>query len=123
METHFTCSKCGSEITHNDNFTAGYGLDDQNNKICYACCGEIDKDFMREHGKITLYLVERQGKWFVTNWPSSLEFRASVKVGHHNIAGKRYDAWFVFEGYYWHGVKYGDNTEICHCKKTKDKVC
>ena len=75
---------------------------------------------MRQHGRITLYLAKHDDKYEVTNWPSSLRLKASVKVGNHNIAGSRYDTWFNFEGVVWHGVCYGENTQLCHCKRTKE---
>lgn len=58
-----------------------------------------------------------------SNWPHTLVFRAHGQVGRHNIAGKRYDVWFNGpDGYEWHGVTYGDWTQLCHCKRTKRKA-
>lgn len=114
----------------------GYGLDSVNNPVCYECCAEGDKQTMRDTGKITLYLSktadyeelqQRLGNakpsgWQVSNWPGSLVIPCmKVNVGRHNIAGKRYDAYFIFEGYIWHGVQYGDNTQLIHCKRTKER--
>lgn len=111
------CFVCGKEIVK----PSGYGVDTNGNKVCYPCCAEQDKQYMRDHGRITLYLtMDGQGKYKVTNWPGSVIFSAScVKRSSHNIARYRYDTWFVFEGYYWHAVQYGDNTQIAHCKRTK----
>ena len=121
------CSRCDKEIEKSKNsFTSGYGLNDKNEKVCYNCCAERDKEYMREHGKNTLYLVKTTKQetglpfYHITNWPGSLSFDiTNRRVGRHNIAGVRYDVWFVFEGFYWHGVTYGDNTQLCHCKRTK----
>lgn len=107
-----------------------YGLRGNDEKICYKCCAELDKEYMRKNGKITLYLTceqvkrtrPRKCRGEVTNWPGSLRFSCHTRSGRHNIVGNRYDCWFVFEGYEWHGVTYGDNTQICHCKKTKVKA-
>jgi hypothetical protein len=88
--------------------------------ICYACCGEHDRRRMLETGKATLYLCQREpGAWVVSNWPSSLVFPVHHKrTGRHNMARRRYDAWFTGpDGKNWHGVQYGDNTQICHCKR------
>jgi hypothetical protein len=86
---------------------------------------------MRTDDNIDLYLVDakhespmKTGSPFwtheLTNWPGSLSIQVRrIKTGHHNIAGKRYDVWFTFEGHEWHGVQYGDNTQICHCRKLK----
>jgi len=119
-----TCFTCHNELPQStDNFTTGYGVDKDGNKFCYACCAENDQQYMRDKGKITLYLTTNtEGKQEITNWPGSLRFPTPyVKRSFHNIAKHRYDTWFVFEGYYWHAVQYGDNTEIAHCKRTKDK--
>jgi hypothetical protein len=43
-------------------------------------------------------------------------------TGRHNIAGVRYDVWFRGpDGHVWWGVQYGDMTQICHCKRTKEE--
>ncbi len=111
---------CGHPASEHSEITTGYGRDENGKTFCYACCAEGDKQYMREHGKITLYLVNRNGKYFVTNWPSSLEFKVTgFSKGFHNIARTRYDVWFTFEGQNWHGVQYGDMTQICHCKRVK----
>ena len=40
-----------------------------------------------------------------------------------DIAGKRLDVWFYGpDGYIWHGVQYGDNTQIVHCKRSSERV-
>jgi hypothetical protein len=132
--------ECGHPESPHSSITRGWGKDDKGNRYCYACCAERDKEQMLRNGKITLYLVmderaERQcrrlekGGWYqagegqvkVTNWPGSLVFPIRrVTRGYHNMAGCRYDVWFKFEGFVWHGVQYGDNTQICHCERTKE---
>jgi hypothetical protein len=86
---------------------------------------------MIETGKAVLYLTttpnmtpagNRHGdKGTVSNWPGSLKFQTGpVKVGRHNMAGKRYDVWFRGpDGKDWHGVQYGENTQLCHCRRIK----
>jgi hypothetical protein len=127
------CHTCHSDIIPSPSeIGTGYAIDKDNNKVCYSCCAEQDKQFMRDNGKITLYLTcepahkikEPQGRLTVgtvSNWPGTLKFKCHTRIGSHNIAHVRYDCWFIFEGYYWHGVTYGDNTQICHCKRTKDR--
>lgn len=75
-----------------------------------------------------LYLVNTEAgalsggskNYRITNWPGTLEFStAYMRRGYHNIAGRRYDVWFYFAGKRWHGVQYGDNTQILHCRQTK----
>lgn len=124
--TVFTCDVCNEVIRHISDITLGYGTNAEGKQICFACCGKIDREAMISQGKATLYLVsypyESARKWKVTNWPNTLAFPAYVTVGRHNIAGKRYDAYFTGpDGYKWHGVTYGDNSQLCHCKRTKQK--
>jgi len=113
---------CGHEESpHKSRFTTGYGIDKDGNKICYRCCAMRDLEQMRKEGRITLYLVDKDGLGTVTNWPGSLVFYSSTpKLSWHNRARVRYDYWFILDGYYWHGYTVGNNTQIAHCKRTKD---
>lgn len=139
MTDTFTCVDCGQVKPTTDDGGTGYAVDNEGKgKVCYACCGVRDRKDMIEHGKATLYLTMpgkdvdmgvRQGKEIKTgkvgNWPGTLTFTlnsGAVKVSRHNIAGKRYDVWFTGpDGATWHGVTYGDNTQLCHCRRTKAK--
>jgi hypothetical protein len=115
-----TCHRCKRTIEREEgSFATGYGIDRHNHTICYACCGILDRKRMERDGYATLYLTETPNGYRVTNWPGSLTFSAHVNRGRHNIAGVRYDAWFWLSGYQWHGVQYGNNTQIVHCKRTK----
>ena len=102
----------------------GYGTDSAGKTACYECCAEQDRKQMREDGRITLYLspdleINPQA-WKVTNWPGTLRFPVGrLHKGRHNIAGTRYDVWFMFDNQTWHGVQYGENTQVCHCKRVK----
>jgi hypothetical protein len=122
----FTCSVCAKEYPAPpaDSCTTGYGLDKHDNKVCYSCCANNDRAEMSATGKATLYLVgSNSTRGVVTNWPGSLRFSCSIKRGRHNIARNRYDAWFAGpDGFVWHGVTIGDNTQLCHCKRTREKV-
>ena len=108
---------CGHKASEHSDFTTGYGVDAEGKKHCYECCAKQDKEWMIENGRITLYLSDDE----VTNWPGSLRFKVGYKKeGHHNMAGKRYDVWFTGpNGKNWHGVQYGDNIQLCHCKRIK----
>ena len=69
---------------------------------------------------LVLYLVEIDGKHYLTNWPASLKIAIGyVRKGRHNMAGTRYDVWFKAYGHTYHGIQYGENTQLCHCKKIK----
>lgn len=115
----FRCIDCGtvSQQLIPGKHTGNYGIDRHDFLHCLECCGKRDAANMVKTGRATLYLIQRDSIWFVTNWPGTLNIRAYVSVGRHNLAGKRYDAWFNFNGKKWHGVTYGDFTQICHCKQ------
>lgn len=125
-ETSFLCTVCNVEKPANtDGITTGYGINRDGSKVCYECCAEIDKAEMVKHGTIVLYLtydekMVQYGDGKVSNWPASLEFKARVKKGKHNMAGNRYDVWFRdHTNRLWHGVQYGDNSQLCYCKRLK----
>lgn len=119
--TSLNCQDCGKLC----DLQGTYAIDKDDNRICYDCCGKRDESYMREHGRNTLYLTigTTPGTSKVTNWPGTFS-RGNLwpKRSRHNIARWRYDVWFPFDGYLWHGVTYGDNTQICHCRKTKTKA-
>jgi hypothetical protein len=61
-----------------------------------------------------------EAAWHVTNWPGTLDIPIYlVKIGRHNLAKVRRDVWFHFAGHDWHGVCYGNDTEIVHCQALK----
>lgn len=80
---------------------------------------------MRETGKAALYLikVETQSGFQLTNFGGKLVFVVPfITHGKHNIARTRIDIWFRGpDGFIWWGVSYGKNTQLCHCKRTKQK--
>lgn len=131
MPNLFKCNVCGQFKEVHTSGGTGYAVKDDGSNVCYACCAEEDGTWMRTHGRITLYLsCEGPGAFRprfhgghfakVSNWPNTLSLPvATRKVGRHNIAGFRYDVWFNFEGETWHGVQFGDNTQICHCRRVK----
>jgi len=131
---------CGHPSTETDGCGTGYGITKGGAKHCYACCAEQDREQMRRTDRILLYLSMTgsslsasglglarpipghtyYGDNKATNWPGSLSIPVgSIKVGNHNIAGRRYDCWFTFEGREWHGVQYGDYTQLLHCNKLR----
>ena len=96
--------------------TGAYGTWEDGRRLCYACCGDMDRQYMRDNGRIILYLADGN----VTNWPGTLSLPVMrQRKGRHNMAGVRYDVWFRFEGESWHGTQYGDFTQIVHCKRIK----
>jgi len=123
MKTEFCCDVCKRNITHESEISTGYGKDKEGNKICFDCCGYEDKAYMIQEGRIDLYLAKNEyGKYEVHNWPATLKIPCWVNKGSHNIAGSRYDAHFWFNQKVWHGVNYGENSQILHCRVTKRKM-
>ncbi len=132
-EHRFVCDDCGESKVHvNPNGFGGIGYatvseDGIEKKVCYDCCAKRDCAEMAAQGRITLYLtVAGDGaaapKWpVVSNWPGTLKMPVkSRRIGGHNFAGKREDVWFVGpDGRNWHGVCYGHNTQLCHCRRLK----
>lgn len=119
------CTKCGKEYTP-EGIAAGYGaMPETGEKVCFACCGELDKQQLlnaKPGNKFCFYLtVEGEGSYYVTNWPGSFKIRVFPRKGYHNIAGVRYDFWFWFGHNIFHGVRYGNNTEIAHIRCLKSK--
>lgn len=129
--SEFRCADCLALIP----ITDGRAMDSNGLEVCYPCCGARDHKAMIETGKATLYLsFDDWGPYKpnmsrfigfryvpakITNWPGTLAFNTgAVKYGRHNMARNRYDVWFMGpDGREWHGVTYGDNTQICHCKR------
>lgn len=118
-----TCD-CGHLESEHSKITRGYATDSDGKTWCYDCALERELADMRTSGKATLYLTkDSDGNHIVSNWPGTFKRKVTgYRVGRHNIARKRYDAYFGFEGYWWHAVSYGDNTEIAHCKRTKQAI-
>lgn len=118
----YICSKCKKEksIVSAGGGT-GYGINRQGRKVCYQCCAEVDRAQMDKTGRAVLYLSHSSGNaGEVTNWPGTMRFSVFVKEGRHNIAGKRYDVTFKdHAGRRWHGVTYGNDTQLCHCRRLK----
>ena len=133
MKTHFHCCECDQDITfHQEGFGGtGFAVKENGGKVCYECCAKIDTASMIEHGRAVLYLTldnSHVGNWgarnsYVGNWPGTLKFRVrAYSTGRHNIAGIRYDVWFRGpDGHVWWGVTYGNFTQLCHCKRTKER--
>jgi hypothetical protein len=92
---------------------------------------EAEMEHMRRGGQVLLYLdcepahyarrpEGRRTLGEITNFAGTVKFRCHTRVGRHNIAGCRYDCYFKGpDGREWHGVRYGDNTSVVHCKPTK----
>ena len=122
MSEPITICDCGHAPTPRE-YTTGYGTLD-GKTYCFPCCAKRERQQMIDTGKATLYLTMRGGysQWYLSDWPGGLRFQVKhFQVSDHNMAGKRYDVWFTGpDGYLWRGYQVGDNTQICHCKRTKE---
>lgn len=119
------CSKCGKECKLGG-IAAGYGvIPETDEKVCYSCCGKLDKQQLlkaKPGDKFWFYLAgNMQTGYYVSNWPGSFKIRVYPRKGHHNIAGVRYDFWFTFGNNAFHGVQYGDNTQVAYIRCLKNK--
>jgi len=122
--THFYCSHCKNWIPRpapKNGGGTGYVVKRNGHKVCYQCCAVADKQRMEKAGSATLYLVT-DTRPQVMNWPGTLRFNViNGTSGRHNIAGRRFDVWFHGpDGYVWHGTQYGESTQLCHCRRTKE---
>ena len=123
MKTKIICYQCKKEIINTSDFSTGYGIDKDNNKICYSCCGENDKKQLEETGKLFGYFTINKGNCYGTfsNWPGSFKKESCYfRQSYHNICGKngRTDFWFIHNNKQYHGVnisKQGSN----ECAKVK----
>jgi hypothetical protein len=134
----FYCHHCNRVKSYKSDITSGYALDHDNNKVCFDCCAVIDRESMIDRGdskSLPLYLAkasrpplklcpeESYSTYEVTNWCGTLRFKCGQpRKGRHNIAGSRHDVWFHGpDGHVWHGVQFGEWTQVCHCKRTKER--
>lgn len=139
----FRCGDCQHvfPINTTGSVATGYGItnDKQPKPICYNCCGYRDRIDIIKTGKATLYLTQttvepteeqrQRGytptiKRTVTNWPGTLSFNVlHTSHGRHNIAGTRLTVTFLGPDlHYWQGILYGENTQLLHCKRLKQRA-
>ena len=111
------CAICGAAFIANG-IATGYGVNNAGYKICYNCCGDIDKKNLSDlqpGDKMYLYLCGN----YVTNWPGTLKINCYVKEGYHNIARVQRSIWFSFNGKNYFGKQYGNFQDICTVKRIK----
>lgn len=120
--TVFKCGQCKRIRQSTTPYTTGYGIDKRKRKVCFECCGAEDRREMLRTGKGVMYLTEKAGRFSVNNWPGTLTIAPDrVTKGRHNIAGSRYDVWFTLDGHRYHGVNYGENSQILRVKRIGQK--
>jgi hypothetical protein len=127
----FRCSQCQKTKrlpTDGKSGGTGYAVTRDDAAICYACASENERAAMVATGKATLYLTgipafglkPKPGERLaVGDWTGGIKLPVrGHSIGRHNIARRRYDVWFTGpDGNPWRGVTYGDNTQICHCRR------
>ena len=76
---------------------------------------------MIKDGRAVLYMTGDNSNATISNWTGQLTFRAGyVRKGRHNFARHVYTAWFCGpDGQQWIAKRYGDNTQIAHCRRLK----
>lgn len=126
----FTCCECHKTLDTQTSGGTGYAIrngdlsiPEELRRVCYECCAEDDRAWMRKHGATVLYLSKDTFGWKLTNWPGTLLFKVrgvSVKPYSGGFGCQRTDAWFIFEGYVWHAINRGD-MQIARCKRTKER--
>lgn len=117
------CHRCDSPIRQRKgDIGTGYAKTMYHGReeiVCYRCCADEDRKYMKENGLIDLYLTSKDGQWYVTNWPGSLRLKViAYRDSKTNWGHDRTDVWFRFDDAIWWGYNIGDN-EICRCKRTK----
>jgi hypothetical protein len=126
------CAICGKEINPADHYpSTGYGKDDSGRIICYEDCAEIERQYMRDQKRITLYLQKRitlylkyngfgVGCYGLFTWPGIEIARTADYKQSRSYNGKLYlTVYFIFEGKRWYGRHYGDDSDLIHCKQLK----
>lgn len=129
------CTMCGAAFIA-EGCGTGYGYNAKKDKICYACCGELDKATMREGKPITLYLTLEKGGAYnpanllgpsghtgeVTNWPGSLRLKAFTTPRRHNFTRHARNVWAWFEGRQWYGVQADSGGQLVTMRPLKIKT-
>lgn len=123
MKTNI-CHVCGKEII-SDGIGTGYGINKDNNKVCYSCCGLQDEKQLIENGSLCGYFHKdrEDGRMYFTNWPGTLKIHVYyTKYSYHNFAGinGRVDFWFTYKNMnFWGYCISPKYNEIAHVKKSK----
>lgn len=118
--TTFHCDHCGLDKPKQEQGGTGYantpfGL------ACYECCAAIDREWLRNNRKETLYLTkDSEDHYKITNWPGTLviwpHHVKHTSASFFGRRGSRTYAWFSFEGQAWLGVNQGD-MQILRCRR------
>lgn len=121
------CERCGAQYAPKG-ITTGYGVYENHQgkveRLCFACCAQVDRAEMILTGRAILYLTKDEGgcRWKISNWPGSLRFAPHEVKVRRICAGfcrvERRDVWWWYEGELWWGRGQGDN-DLIRCRRTK----
>lgn len=115
---------CGHNPSKHGAFTTGYSTDLEGKRHCYDCCAKNGRESMVRDGHSRGLPLYWSGGDEVTDWPGHLRFKLYPwrRVSRHNWGLLRTDFWFNGpDGFVWHGFQIGENTQIAHCRRTKER--
>jgi len=122
----FECTHCKRIKPIQVSGGTGYGINKDNEKVCYVCCAKQELETMVETGKAVLYFCKDK----VTDWAGELSFKVLEQrtsrwsKGYYTNGNPtiqtRIDYWFrTPDNSLWHGYTIGDFTQVAHCKRIK----
>ena len=121
---------CGHPESPHNEFTTGYGIDQNGKKSCYDCCLESEKESMRKNGTVFAYHGKPKTKppikhfetGTITNWPGGIISDRVLILSHcvDNFGGERTYLRFEFENEIWSGFSMGEGMYL-RAKRTKLK--
>lgn len=115
--TFFQCARCLHIKPVQTNGGTGYAYRSDDKLVCYACCGQVDRQDMTRNGRAVMYLTHNPDR--ITNWPGTLTFSAEVRPMRHPFAREAYLVRFRGpDGAEWSAKNIGDS-QIAHCRRLK----
>jgi hypothetical protein len=120
------CGACGNTLPEPEGIVTGYGLlknavTGKEEKICYDCMTEMEKDSMERTGRAFLYYNEETQA--ITNFIGRALGGGSriVRKWKDNTGGERWAIRFYHNGTVWAGAYYRSAGDYMWCKVTKLK--
>ncbi len=122
----FHCDYCKEDKEYISTTPTGF-IKYHNKTICFGCYTRIDIDNMRITGKGILRLHREDT---LPSEPLRYTMRnlGTLRLPVNRIITKNYvkhstrrDIWFDLYDQIWHGVQYGDFTQLCHCRRLKQR--
>lgn len=121
MDNATHCATCGRPFfLFASDCTTGYGEAPDGVRYCFPCCGDRDREAMKQDGRATLYFTESDAPT-VTNWPGTLKFPARI-IGRsrNNFGARRTDFRFTGpDGKEWGGRSVGEWSQVANVRRLK----